>query len=67
MITCRQLLDSVELGRSSRIDFKIHLLRCGSCRAYLATYRQTIVLCHALRVEECHVPDDLVRTILELR
>jgi predicted anti-sigma-YlaC factor YlaD len=67
MITCRQLLDSVELDRPSRIDFKIHLLRCRSCRAYLQTYRRTIVLCHALRFEECDVPEDLVRAILDLR
>ena len=69
MITCRQLIDCVELDRSSRIEFKIHLLRCRSCRAYVVSYRRTIALCHALATWDVaeDVPEDLVRTILSLR
>jgi predicted anti-sigma-YlaC factor YlaD len=69
MLTCRQLIDSVELDRWSRIDFRIHLLRCRSCRAYMVTYRRTIALCRAIATWEPDedVPEELVRAILSAR
>ncbi|HEX9493576.1 MAG TPA: zf-HC2 domain-containing protein [Thermoanaerobaculia bacterium] len=47
-MTCKQLIDCIAdyldgaLDHSSRRDFERHLERCGSCAAYLATYRTTI-------------------------
>jgi anti-sigma factor RsiW len=75
MITCRQLIEFIavyvagELDAASRIEFERHLHLCRSCRAYLETYRQTIVLAHALATDDwaADVPEELVRTILSAR
>jgi anti-sigma factor RsiW len=73
MITCRQLIAFIaayvegELDDASTIDFERHLHLCPSCRAYLATYRQTITLAAALATDEAaeDVPEELVQTILD--
>jgi anti-sigma factor RsiW len=63
-ITCRQLIAYIaaylehELNEVEASDFERHLERCVSCRAYLASYREMIVLARD------DVPEELVRTIL---
>ena len=75
MITCRQLIEFIaayvadELDVMSRSTFEQHLPVCRSCRAYLETYRRTIVLAHSLATDDPaeDVPEELVRTILSAR
>jgi anti-sigma factor RsiW len=53
-MTCKQLIDCIAdyldgaLDESSKGDFERHLERCGSCEAYLATYRTTIRVVRAI-------------------
>ena len=70
-ITCRQLIAVIgihlegELDAAGQSELERHLIRCPSCRAYLASYRETIVLarsCSRTTVDD--VPDELVETIL---
>jgi anti-sigma factor RsiW len=71
-ITCRQLIEFIaayvdgELDGLAREDFERHLAACASCRAYLASYRETIEIVHLLAVEEpaTDVPEELVAAIL---
>ena len=50
MVTCIELIAFLDayvdedLDASTRTSFDMHLLVCPSCRAYLATYRETIEL-----------------------
>jgi anti-sigma factor RsiW len=48
--------------------FEKHLEGCRSCRAYLATYRETILMARkaaqAPRLEISDAPEELVRAIL---
>lgn len=71
-LTCRQLIGFIadyvdgSLDVDVRDDFDRHLERCPSCRAYLSSYRDTIVLAHGALCDAvvADVPEDLVRTIL---
>jgi anti-sigma factor RsiW len=72
-ITCRQLIAYIaaylehELNEVEASDFERHLERCVSCRAYLASYREMIVLAREVAVSDEYVddvPEELVRTIL---
>ena len=71
-MTCRELIDFIadylagELGESDRREFERHLIRCPSCRAYLARYRQTLNLLADDSVIE-DVPEELVQAILKVR
>lgn len=53
-LTCRQLIEVVadyldgELDDFARWDCERHLDGCESCRAYLQTYEETIVLARAV-------------------
>jgi len=75
IITCRQLIDFIaayvdgELDTWPRFLFVLHLGTCRSCRAYLETYRRTIVLARQLATDDPveGVPEELVRTILSAR
>ena len=70
-MTCRELIDFIadylagELGESDRREFERHLIRCPSCRAYLASYRQTLNLLADDSVIE-DVPEELVQAILKV-
>ena len=59
---------SEELPRERRLEFERHLARCASCRDYLATYRETIVLAQgAFALDEpayAELPSDLYEAIL---
>jgi predicted anti-sigma-YlaC factor YlaD len=74
-ITCRQLLeyiaDYVEgaLEEVDALDFERHLQFCHSCRAYLASYKETMTLTRMLATDEpaTDVPEELVAAILARR
>ena len=74
-ITCRQLIDFIAdyvdgaLDEVSREDFERHLGVCPSCRAYLASYRETMSLTKIAITDEPpeDVPEELVRAILAHR
>lgn len=73
-LSCGELISflfeylSEDLPRERRLEFERHLVRCASCRDYLATYRETIVLARgALDPHEAalvELPDDLYTAIL---
>ena len=77
-ISCRELISDflVEYfqGALTEIqteDFQRHLSVCPSCRAYLATYEETIragkqVMSYSDAANE-DAPEELVRAILEIR
>lgn len=77
MVTCIELiafLDAYvdnELDSSTRTSFDLHLLVCPSCRAYLASYRETIELVRgaAEREEELaqDAPAELIEAVLRIR
>ncbi len=76
-ITCIELiafLDAYvdeELDAETRTGFDLHLLVCPSCRAYLASYRETIELARgvAKREEEMaqDAPAELIEAVLKVR
>lgn len=74
-MTCRDMVQflmdylSEDLPSDTREVFERHINACPDCVTYLATYRETIVLCREsfkLREEEVsvEVPEDLVQAIL---
>lgn len=74
MLTCREILDFLmdyvngELLLAQRLKFDLHLSLCPPCRAYLASYRQTVELEKGLQKSDIPpVPEDLVKAILEAR
>ena len=77
MVTCIELIAFLaayvddELDDSTRSDFDLHLLVCPSCRAYLASYRETIELARrtAEREEELahDAPAELIEAVLRVR
>lgn len=76
-VTCIELiafLDSYvdnELDPETRHSFDLHLLVCPSCRAYLASYRETIELVRgaAEREEELahDAPAELIDAVKRVR
>jgi len=52
---------------AERTEFEKHLSVCHSCVAYLATYRQTIKMEIATRIEDVTIPEELVRAIMASR
>lgn len=73
MLRCREvvsfILDYLEgsLDVDTRERFDQHLVRCASCQAYLATYRQTLALERLTAIEDDDVPEELVRVVLASR
>jgi len=55
------------LAAAERTEFEKHLSVCHSCVAYLATYRQTIKMEIASRIEDVTIPEELVRAIMASR
>jgi anti-sigma factor RsiW len=59
---------SEDLAASRRFEFERHLARCASCRDYLATYRETIVLAQGVFAADepalVELPPDLYQAIL---
>lgn len=77
-ITCEEVITFLseyvarELDPDEALNFERHLARCPSCVAYLATYRQTILLCREVWWEELpgappELESELVRAILAAR
>ncbi|MFP5247193.1 MAG: anti-sigma factor family protein [Thermoanaerobaculia bacterium] len=71
MPTCKELIEfldeyvSGELPPERRDAFDRHLEKCPSCRAYLASYRETIraaKAAHAVPIED--IPAEVLTTIL---
>ena len=74
-MTCRDMVQflmdylSEELPDDTRTVFERHVNACPDCVTYLATYRETIVLCReSFTVREhdvpAEVPEDLIQAIL---
>src|SRR5262249_53568313 len=77
-MTCRDMVQflmdylSEELPDDTRAVFERHVSACPDCVTYLASYRETIVLCReSFKVREedvpVEVPEDLVQAILAAR
>lgn len=78
MITCEEFEDFIlsyldgELTNRQRSVFEWHLRICKECRDYLAAYKRTIELEHALlspgdEPVPDDVPADLIKAILDAR
>lgn len=70
-ITCKELIDFLDdyvaddLEPSRRIEFERHLRVCPSCRAYLASYRETIRLTRGVwAADPTTLPPELMTAIL---
>ena len=76
-VTCIELiafLDAYvdhELDAETRSSFDLHLLVCPSCRAYLATYRETIELARGAAEREEQLahdaPPELIEAVKKVR
>lgn len=70
-VTCIELiafLDAYvdgELDADTRADFDRHLLVCPSCRAYLATYQETIDLARGAAEREEELAHDAPLELIE--
>lgn len=70
-VTCIELiafLDAYvdnELDAETRGTFDLHLLVCPSCRAYLASYRETIELVRGVAEQEEELAHDAPRELIE--
>jgi len=70
-VTCIELiafLDAYvdgELDADTRADFDRHLLVCPSCRAYLATYKETIDLARGAAEKEEELAHDAPPELIE--
>jgi anti-sigma factor RsiW len=70
-VTCIELiafLDSYvdnELDAETRNSFDLHLLVCPSCRAYLASYRETIELVRGAAEKEEELAHDAPAELIE--
>lgn len=69
--TCQQLIDFLDdyvagdLPQDRVEGFEVHLSRCPSCVAYVASYRETIrITQHTSAVEIEDIPADLLTAIL---
>lgn len=71
MITCNELIEFLdaylaeELDADTRADFDAHLAVCPSCRAYLATYRETIDLARGAAELEEELAQDCPPELIE--
>ena len=73
-LKCREVIEFLdryvvgELPPAQRREFEWHLRLCRSCRAYLRTYRSTILLERAAESGgEPEIPEELVAGILAAR
>jgi anti-sigma factor RsiW len=70
MIVCKEVIafldDYVagELATERRTQFDRHLQLCDSCVAYLATYRETILIARATSPAIEEIPPELITAIL---
>lgn len=70
-ITCRQLISFIAdyldggLDADARFEFERHLGVCPSCRAYLASYRETIQMAKAASTEPQALVDDAPAELIE--
>jgi anti-sigma factor RsiW len=71
MMTCRQLIDFIETYLEGELPplkaaaFKMHLLLCHDCRAYLATYRKTIEMSKLAMIADEPVPAQVPPQLVE--
>jgi len=72
-VTCREVIGFImdyldgALASGERTEFEKHLAICHSCVAYLKTYKLTLRMETATRIEDVTVPEELVRAILSSR
>jgi len=70
-VTCIELiafLDAyvdLELDAGTRATFDLHLLVCPSCRAYLASYRETIDLIRGVAEKEEELARDAPAELID--
>lgn len=73
-MTCRQVIEFLvdyvegELPTEQRKTFDAHLADCSECRRYLAQYKTTVELTHAIGAEEeipKKVPAGLLQAIVK--
>ena len=73
LLTCQEVIDFIgrflsgELSEAEARKFRFHLWLCRSCRAYLRTYRATLVLEAAVREAPPPIPEELVVAVLRAR
>jgi predicted anti-sigma-YlaC factor YlaD len=64
-MTCRQLIDFLddylcdELPLTKQAAFRLHLLLCSDCRAYIDSYRRTIAISKSAMNLDDAVPRDV--------
>jgi anti-sigma factor RsiW len=73
MITCQELTDGLmdflsdEIWPPKRAEFELHLARCGSCTAYVKSYKETIQVAR-MAYDPAHyapvMPESLIQAIL---
>lgn len=74
-MSCKDLVDFLseylegELPLHQRIVFASHLAMCPACRAYMATFKQTVALTkEAAQADDCsQMPEELIRAIQAAR
>jgi len=70
LLNCRETIDFIdrylvrELTPAEERKFRLHLLLCRSCRAFLQTYRKTMRLVIGTRESPQPIPEELVAAIL---
>lgn len=70
MMVCKEVIGFLDEYVEDRVDgarraeFERHLERCASCRAYLASYRETIAMARAASPAIEDVPAELIAAIV---
>jgi predicted anti-sigma-YlaC factor YlaD len=78
MITCEEFEEFIadyfedDLSRKQKIIFEMHLRMCRECRDYLAAYRRTMEISHAIYEPDNvsmpeDIPEDLIKAVLDAR
>jgi anti-sigma factor RsiW len=76
-MNCRELADFLmdyyngDLPEDARIQFELHMSKCGSCETYFVQYQVTVkagkIACDEMSDEMKAVPEDLIKAVLAAR